>query len=370
MTTKTTKTTTAINTTPVVSLDEAYELIVSCPNVTFLLSGPPGIGKTYMRNRMMQDARLMHTHAFPPVVDVPNLDIGEAAMPVVDREKMVTNYAPNSRFMLTCGKPVVLFLDEITKGATPVKNMLNPLMERHARRMGDITLQPGSIVVGTGNLGTDGLGDTLQAHTRNRIVVLVVRPPTAEEWRLNFAIPKGLNGAVIRWVEENPQCLDFYYTTSVEGNPYPYNPRVPQTAFVSGRSLETAADVVDQYVRTGTISPNALVASLSGAVGESAARDMEAHIAFQMELPKLDVIVANPDSAPVPTDPGACAVLIYSMVSRIDTRNISPVVRYISRLSREWQAAFVFAASKSPKQHVLYGCEDIKQWLLRNESIL
>lgn len=358
---------------PTVSLAEALDLIIANPDLTFMLKGPPGIGKSYLWNTMKE--RLSHSHNFPTIVDVPNLDVGDNATPVVDRERMVTNYAPNARYMLTEGKPVVLMLDEFSKGVPMIRNTLHPLFEVSNRRLGDIRLPKGSYVIGTGNLDTDGVGDNLQAHSRNRLVVLYVRPPTATEWLDNYAKPKGLNGAVMRWVEETPQCLDFYVTTSVEGNPYPYNPRVPQDAFVTCRSLEESSQLVDSYFLSQSspypITHNGLMCSLAGTVGEAAANDMLAVIQYMQQLASFSTIVENPDSAPVPQDPGACAVLVYSIVPRINKPHLlPPVMKYIQRLDREWQVVFVDTLSKSPNQKHAYACDAYNQWLLANVAIL
>jgi hypothetical protein len=51
---------------------------------------------------------------YPCYVDCANLDLGDLAMPVVDRETMTTHYAPSARFGVARGqtRPVLLMLDE------------------------------------------------------------------------------------------------------------------------------------------------------------------------------------------------------------------------------------------------------------------
>ena len=41
-------------------------------------------------------------------IDVPNMDLGDIAMPVVDHDTRVTRYYPNARFRLHEGKPVIV----------------------------------------------------------------------------------------------------------------------------------------------------------------------------------------------------------------------------------------------------------------------
>ncbi len=86
-------------------------------------------------------------------------------------------------------------LDEFTKGADPVKNMLHPMLEKANPRLGDIPLTANTIVFLTGNLTTDGVGDSLKAHSRNRLVPVTIAKPDAEQW-IEWAIGKGLEPEV------------------------------------------------------------------------------------------------------------------------------------------------------------------------------
>ena len=55
-----------------------------------------------------------------------------------------------------------------------MKNMLHPLLEVFNPRLGDIPVPEGSIIYLTGNLDTDGVGDGLAQHTRQRVAELIV----------------------------------------------------------------------------------------------------------------------------------------------------------------------------------------------------
>ena len=118
-----------------ITLKQAANLICSNPETRFLLQGEPGIGKSSLLE--MIAARMGFAHAY---IDVPNMDLGDIAMPVIDHESKTTRYYPNARFGVHEGKPVVVMLDEFTKGADPVKNMLHPMLEKANPRLGDISL--------------------------------------------------------------------------------------------------------------------------------------------------------------------------------------------------------------------------------------
>ena len=118
-----------------VTLKQAGNLIKTNPETRFLLRGEPGIGKSSLLKDIAEG--LGYEYAY---IDVPNMDLGDIAMPVIDHETKTTRYYPNARFKVHEGKPVVIMLDEFTKGADPVKNMLHPMLEKANPRLGDLSL--------------------------------------------------------------------------------------------------------------------------------------------------------------------------------------------------------------------------------------
>ena len=353
---------TTINFGSTVTLAQAAQLILSNPKVRFLVRGEPGIGKSTMLS-IIADALPSHNRAY---MDVPNMDLGDIAMPVIDHEAKVTRYYPNARFRLHEGKPVVVMLDEFTKGAEPIKNMLHPLLEITNPRLGDVSIDEDSIVFLTGNLLTDGVGDNMKAHTRNRIVEIVVRKPDSDEW-LEWALNNDQDASVMAWVRQFPQALSSY-TDGDNDNPYIYNPRKQQTAYVSPRSLAIASNIVSQRDKN---DPDATIAALKGAIGEAAARDMEAFIAYQDQLPSWDSIITSPTTATVPTSAGACAVLVFGAITKVDRQSMTPFMKYMGRFDSEWQAAFAINIAKNPsKRSVAFSCAAFADWVQQNEDLL
>src|SRR5690606_37103789 len=103
---------------------------------------------------------------------------------------------------------------------------------------------PDSIVFGTTNLASDGVGDALQAHARNRVCFVQISKPSADEW-LEWAANNGVAPEVMAWVREYPHCLASY-TDGDDDNPYVFNPKRTKAAFVSPRSLHKASHIVAQ----------------------------------------------------------------------------------------------------------------------------
>jgi hypothetical protein len=345
-----------------VTLKQAATLIRTNPETRFMLRGEPGIGKSSLLESIANG--LGYEYAY---IDVPNMDLGDIAMPVIDHETRTTRYYPNARFKVHEGKPTVIMLDEFTKGADPVKNMLHPMLEKANPRLGDIALSKNTIVFLTGNLSTDGVGDSLKAHSMNRLVSITVSKPTADEW-IEWAINKGVEAEVIAWVNRFPHALASYTDAGQGDNPYIFNPKKPMTAFVSPRSLETASNIVRTRKENDADS---VIAALTGAVGESAARDMQAYIEFSDQLPTWEATINSPKTTTIPTSPGACAIVVFGAISRVTKETITPFMEYLERFDAEWQAVFAINIAKTPsKQGIAFSCKAFAEWVAKNQDLL
>ena len=354
---------TTINFGKTVTLKQAAQIILATPQNRYLLQGEPGIGKSSLLG-FLTEALPTHNAAY---LDVPNMDLGDIAMPVIDHDNKVTRYYPNARFRLHEGKPVIIMLDEYTKGAEPIKNMLHPMLEVHNPRLGDIPIDPRSYIFLTGNLSSDGVGDNLKAHSRNRIIPLTVRKPDADQW-LEWAVEHDIEPVVMAWVKQFPHALASYLDGDQDSNPYIYNPKKVQASFVSPRSLERASNIVRAR---SEIDQDSLIAALSGAIGEAASRDMQAYIAYQDQLPTWDSIIRSPRTTSVPESAGACAVMVFGAIAKLDTNNINPFMDYVGRFEPEWQAAFCINLAKSKtKQAIAFSSKKFADWVQKNEDLL
>lgn len=345
-----------------VSIKQAATLIATNPDVRFLLKGEPGIGKSAVL-KIVADMLGM-----PAVyIDCPNMDLGDIAMPVVDHATRTTSYYPNGRFQLHHGKPVCIMLDEYSKGADPVKNMLHPLFEVNNPRLGDLPLPKGTIVFLTGNLATDGVGDSLKQHSIQRLDILTVRKPSAEEL-VDWATVSGrLAPEVMAWISKFPHALASYTDAGQADNLYIFHPKRADKSCVSPRTLELASRIISNRHKN---DPDAVIAALIGAVGEPAARDLQAYVAFSDQLPDWSEIVQHPLSAAVPTSPGACAITVHGGVARVTRETFAPFMEYMKRFDAEWQAAFAINIAKSPKQAIAFSNRAFAEWVAKNQDLL
>jgi hypothetical protein len=132
--------------------------------------------------------------------------------------------------------------------------------------------------------------------------------------------------------------------------------------------LETASDIVK--VRDH-VDADTTIACLTGAVGEACARDLQAFIEYQDQLPTWDSIITAPLSAKLPDSAGACSVMVFGAVTKVDKSNIAAFMQYINRFEPEWQAAFAINVARSPqKQGIAFSSKAFADWVQANEDLL
>lgn len=330
-------------------------------DVTIIGQGEPGIGKSSML-KVLQQKYPDYEIAY---IDCTLLDLGDFALPYTveaGEGLKVTKFAPNARFKFHSDKPVIIMLDEIGKAMKAVKNVLLTLMLEH--RIGDNYAPKGSIVFGTTNLLTDGVGDMLEAHARNRVALVTVRKPDADEW-IEWALKNDIAPEVVAWVKQFPHALMSYTDPSQKDNPYIFNPtRAGMGAVVTPRSLEKASHIAKKRSELG----DALTISLlTGTIGESASRDMQAFFTVVDKLPTWESVIANPSSAKLPDDTVAKCILVFSAIARVEKDTLSKWLTYSKRMDMEWQALFATSVMKSNKQSFCVMNSDFKDWALKNQ---
>ena len=342
-----------------ISLKQAEELIATVGReVTIHMRGQPGIGKSSILKTL---ATRFPNHT-PVYIDCADLDLGDLAMPAMNHETRTTTFYPNERFAIHQDKPVIIMLDEITKASEPVKNMLLPVMLE--RRLGAVKFHPDSIVYSTGNLTTDGVGDTMKAHAKNRLTSVTIRNPNDDEW-INWGVDNGIAPEVLAWIKQFPHALASYTDDSQKENMYIYNPRKQQDAFVSPRSLEKASYIVKNRQVLGE---DTTMVALTGTIGESASRDMSAFFSLADGLPTKESIYQKPMEAMLPNDPAARVILVMRELMSITEQHFEAWLTYLQRLPMEIQALFAVNIMASSRKQVASQNKAFIDWAVKNNQ--
>lgn len=320
---------------------------------TVIVMGENGIGKTALHNTLCQDAKFDNHIKIKPI-DSTQLSDGSLTMPDLDRERGVSTELPNERLGVSKfnrkgvdgSRPVLGMFDEIAKVPQFVKNMLAPIL--YERRVGNYIMPEGSVWFAATNLSFEGLGDSLQAHLRNRLIVVKMRKAYTSEWLNNYAIPNGLNPIMLACVEEYPMIgdsfMDYMKGGKYEGkdlekdNPHIFNPKVVQDAYASWRSIHAACDILDVMDQ---FDSDTLRRSLEGTVGKSFASVLDSFIRFGQQLPSINSILSAPDTTPIPSNKIAQQVQVFQFITRAEDRDQAQAfTKYVMRLQPEMQSLF------------------------------
>jgi len=360
---------------------QAVDLIKAVgPKRTVLLMGENGIGKTSVHATLCADPDF-DNHIKVKPIDCTQLSDGSLFMPDLDRERGVSTELPNERLGVSKfnhrgvdgARPVLLMFDEIAKVPQYVKNMIAPIL--YERRGGVFGMPEGSVSFAGTNLSAEGLGDSLQAHLRNRLVVVKMRKPTVDEWVNEFAIPRGLNPTLLACVKEYPTVfdsfIDYMKGNKHEGkdlskdNPYIYNPQVMQDAYASPRSLHAASDVLDVMDK---FDRDTLRVALEGTVGRPFAGVLDSFIRFGQQLPPIQQVRDSPDTAPISSNKIAQQVQVFQFITRTQDRDDAQAfTKYILRMQPEMQSLFVRRVADSPRVGVFTTVTEFARMLADNK---
>lgn len=320
------------------NLVEAQTLIRYSGDTTVLMQGHMGTGKSSMLKMLAAE---MPTHT-PCYFDCTTKDLGDITIPnVVDLTANMNDafvrYVTNEELGVHLGKPIILMIDEYGKANPSVKNALLRLMLE--RKIGSQTLHRDSIVFATTNLGSEGVGDLLPAHARNRLTIVKTRKPTNVEWIEDFALNAGVDHTMLAWVTDNPQVFhSFEDYKDAEANKFIYHPADPsRTSFVTPRSLEKASNWLKVRDK---LSDKTLMAALIGTIGTEAAANLNTYVRVADQLPSLDSIKTDPMNARVPASAAAVCMVVHRTLQTIDKTWMDAWMDYMARLDKEAQTMF------------------------------
>jgi len=329
---------------------------------TVIVEGENGIGKTALFHALRKLPKFADHIAVQPI-DCTQLSDGSVWMPDLDRENGVSRELPNERFGVSAfnqlgvnnSKPILVGLDEIAKAPQFIKNVLAPII--YERRVGNLSMPEGSVVVCFTNLSIEGLGDSIQAHLRNRLVFVKMRKPSADEW-VKWATDNRVNPMIIAFVSNEPRVmqsfLDYEKGGMFEGkdlskdNGFIFNPKSTQLAYATPRSLVAASDILDAGI--GVLDDDTLAAALTGTVGATTAEALSSFIRFGREICEYSRVIKSPDTAPLSDNPTAQLIQVFQFVTRVaDRTEAEAIVKYVWRMRAEMQSIFCNTVATSQR---------------------
>lgn len=354
----------SVNNINTVTINELRTLIPAIgTELTPIIQSEPGCGKTSLLNMIREDLGDAYDYIY---VDCPVKDMSDIGMVIPDHKTQTLEYYVASLFKMDSPKPKVVLLDEFMKSPNMLKIIFTRMMLE--RMVGDRPLPVGSIVFGTSNNASDGVGDSMLAHAGNRVCIVKMAKPTPNEW-LAWAGENGISRAIRAWVSMFPKALASYTDGNQADNPYIFKPSSTNLSFCSPRSL-AKADVIVRNM--DLLGENATMCALAGTIGASASADMSAFLRLEKSLIPFKDILQDPVGVKVPEDIASQIMVMFQAVDYIqDQDQMDSFMMFINRIkSSEIQAIFFTMALRNTRTvKIASRNKSITDWATKNHEL-
>jgi hypothetical protein len=347
-----------------VTINELVRLIPTIgEKLTPIIQSEPGCGKTSLLSMLEDNMGDKYDYIY---VDCPVKDMQDIAMTIPNHDTRTLETYVGSLFKLDSPKPKVILLDEFMKAPKLLQVIFTRLMLE--RFVGDTPLPQGSIVFGTSNNQSDGVGDTMLAHASNRVCLLQMQKPKVEDW-LVWASENAISPLIRAWVHMFPRALNSYLDDNQKDNPYIFQPSKPQLSFVTPRSLAKASVIVENR---DILGETPTMSALSGTIGYSASADMSAFLSLEKSLPDINEILQQPENVKVPDEISAQLMVMFQALDKLKTQDqLTNFMKFIKRIkSSEIQAIFFTMLVRNKETRTLArGNAEIAKWATENYEL-
>jgi len=365
-----------INFSADVDIDEAVSLINAIGDeITCILVSEPGVGKTSILSGIAESKGDQWRKAgddYPSdkydyiYVDAPAKDMMDIAASIPNHNTKRLEYYVSSLFKLGNGKPKVIMIDEAFKAPKLMQIIYTRLYLE--RTVGDEPLPESadgdkSIVFGTSNNASDGVGDSMLGHVGNRVCVVPLRKSNHEKW-LKWAQKNKIHKLVRAWAAMNPRAFKSYKDSDQSDNPFIFKPSSNAKQFVSPRSLAKSSTVIE---RKHLYTENALMVALAGLLGESAAKSMAAFISVEDKIVRYEDIIKDPSKAQVPDEVAVIIQMLFEAIDNIESQDaLNSYMEYVNRISHsELQSIFFTMMCRSKPRIARYN-QELTKWAADN----
>jgi hypothetical protein len=332
-------------------------------HLTPIILSEPGCGKTSLLSMIAEDLGDGYDYIY---VDCPVKDMSDVGMTIPNHATRQLEYYVSSLFKLDSPKPKVILLDEFMKSPKLLQVIFTRLMLE--RMVGDVPLPSGSIVFGTSNNASDGVGDTMLAHAGNRVCIMEMSKPSPNEW-LEWASANGVSRVVRAFVALFPRTLASYRDGNQDDNPYVFNPKKTVLSFCSPRSLAKCDVIVKNR---DVLGENATMVALGGTIGLAGAGDMSAFLSLEKTLVDVKDIIKSPDSIKVPDEVSAQLMIMFQAVDVLETQDeLTKFMVFVNKIpSSEVQAVFFTMMMRNTKAMKLARHNmQIAEWAKNNHEL-
>lgn len=230
-----------------------------------------------------------------------------------------TEWVP-PKFLPTEGKGILL-LDELT--SAPQLTQAGCYQLVLDGKLGEYVLPEGWVVIAAGNPASErGVHFSMPRPLRNRFEHLVLEPDLTDWCR--WALQGSIRNEIIAFLRFKPDLLHDADVTS------------DQNAWPTPRAWEMVSKILTGLANYPSACYPALeMTMLQGAIGPGAAAELTGFLQLFRQLPSVDEVLLNPDSAPLPSDPSSQIAIATALGRVLNDQSIARGMRYLTRMPTE-----------------------------------
>ena len=277
-----------------------------------LVTGPPGGGKSEIITQGVADAGADSIVSHPVVSDP--TDAKGLPWPAADHQSASFLPFGDLARALAVTRPTAWFLDDLGQATDAVQaSFMQPLLTHHAggRKLPDCL----TFIAATNRRTDRAAVRGMLEPVKSRFVSIVELVPDVDEW-CTWALSNGICAEVVAFMRFRPELLSAF-----EPSADMVNSPIPRTWSHVSKLMSVEMD------------PAIRAAAICGAVGDAAGGEFIAVLALWAELPNIDQITIDPDSAAIPAQPGTLYAVCTALGRRVTAANFPRIARYAERLT-------------------------------------
>lgn len=240
------------------------------------------------------------------------------------------------------GKPVMLFLDELSNAPIEMQTPLFQLILE--RRIGQYALPEDTLIAAAGN----GVDDSVAVHQLaqpliDRMVILNYAGPTKREFQI-YMTQEQFNPVVTAYLSQNPEWICERGRQMAQEH---------ATITPTPRSWEIASDILNTADELGkTVEDAEVEAALAGVISASAVAELRTWFAEFRNLPKLSTVYETPHKAKLPETTTGKLLMAILLGRKVETdKEFSAALEYCKRLPKEVIGLFIGGVANDPKRN-------------------
>lgn len=305
------------------------------------VGGSPGIGKSDIVRSVAHDWKLALIDIRLPQYDITDFN----GLPFRNPQTGKAEFIPFDTFP-TIGDNVpkgkdgwMIFIDELPSAGKQLQAAAYKLLLD--KMVGNHDLHPNVALVGAGNLKSDNaVAFDMSTALQSRMIHFEMMLHHGD-W-MNWATKKGIDSRILAFLSWKPELL------------HKFDPNHTDKTFACPRTWEFASRLIVDTDVTQSDLP-----LLAGTVAPGPAMEFIEFVRIYSQLPALADIIANPHTAPLPTEPGIKFALSTFVADKIEQGNVQPLIHYLRRLPVECQVLALRMIRAQKPQLVNARCQPI-----------